>query len=185
VQRGLLGPREPARIWDRHLLNSAAMAPLIPAGATVVDLGSGAGLPGIPLLLARPDLNMTLVEPMRRRAEFLRECVQQLDLRCVVVERPAQELRLSADVVVARAVAGLARLVELAEPIAAGRGALLALKGRSAAQELAAAGLGGAAQAELVQIGAGPWAVNVIRVTWARRGRQTGGRPRARRGRSE
>ena len=77
--RGLIGPRELPRLWERHLLNSAAIASLVPAGARVVDVGSGAGLPGIPLALVRPDLTVTLLEPLARRVAFLTECVDRLE----------------------------------------------------------------------------------------------------------
>jgi 16S rRNA (guanine527-N7)-methyltransferase len=142
VERGLLGPREAAVIWSRHLLNCAALAPLLPAGAAAIDLGSGAGLPGIPLAIARPDLTVTLVEPMARRCVFLEEAVAALGLARVDVQRArAEELagRRTADVVLARAVAPLARLVPLALPLLRAGGELLAIKGRSAAAELDAA----------------------------------------------
>src|ERR1700754_2972582 len=80
VERGLIGPREVDRLWDRHLLNSAAIAELIEPNAEVADIGSGAGLPGIPLVLSRPDLRMTLVEPLLRRSEFLREVIEELEI---------------------------------------------------------------------------------------------------------
>jgi 16S rRNA (guanine527-N7)-methyltransferase len=91
IVRGLIGPREVPRLWDRHLLNSAAIAPLVPDGARVVDVGSGAGLPGIPLALARPDLTMTLLEPLARRVAFLLECVDRLRLDNVTVVRGRAE----------------------------------------------------------------------------------------------
>jgi 16S rRNA (guanine527-N7)-methyltransferase len=142
VVRGLLGPREAAVVWSRHILNSAAIAPLIPTGLEVIDLGSGAGLPGIVLALARPDLTVTLVEPMARRCAFLTEVVAELGLPGVCVDRTRAEDaagRLSADVVVARALAELRRLIPLALPLLRPRGELLAIKGRDAAQELTAA----------------------------------------------
>ena len=138
VERGLLGPREKERIWERHLLNSAALAPLVPAGADVADLGSGAGLPGIPLALARPDLRVTLVEPMARRVAFLRECVDDLQVDVAVVRARAEELaRASVGVVVVRALAPLVRLVPTALPLLRPDGLLLAMKGRTATDELA------------------------------------------------
>jgi 16S rRNA (guanine527-N7)-methyltransferase len=143
VVRGLLGPREPLRIWTRHLLNSLALAPFIPADAVVVDLGSGAGLPGIPIALVRPDLRMTLLEPLARRMRFLEEVRDLLDLDVTLVRARAEDASLlEADVVVARAVAPLGRLIELAVPLLRPGGVLLAQKGAGAAEEVA-----GAAQA--------------------------------------
>lgn len=137
VTRGLLGPRESDRIWERHILNSAALAEVVPAGATVVDLGSGAGLPGIPLWLARPDLEITLVEPMQRRATFLREVVERLDLAVAVVNARAEDLTgRGADVVVVRALAPMERLIPMALPVLRPGGRLLALKGRTAEAEI-------------------------------------------------
>jgi 16S rRNA (guanine527-N7)-methyltransferase len=140
VERGLLGPREVDRLWSRHLLNSAALAPLLHDGATVVDVGSGAGLPGIPLLLARPDLRMTLAEPLLRRVTFLEEVCRDLGLDVDIQRRRAEDLpRAGWQVVVARAVAPLSRLVPLTVPLLRPGGVLVALKGSSAADEVAAA----------------------------------------------
>jgi 16S rRNA (guanine527-N7)-methyltransferase len=140
IERGLLGPREASRLWTRHVLNSAALAPIVPPGAHVVDVGSGAGLPGIPLLLARPDLALTLLEPMARRATFLDEVVQALGVDAQVVRGRAEDFpRASVDVAVARAVAPLAKLAAWALPLLRPGGTLLALKGRSAAAEIEAA----------------------------------------------
>jgi 16S rRNA (guanine527-N7)-methyltransferase len=140
VERGLLGPREVDRLWGRHLLNSAALAPLLPSGALVVDVGSGAGLPGIPLLLARPDLRMTLAEPLLRRVTFLEEVCRDLGLDVDVQRRRAEELpRAGWQVVVARAVAPLSRLVPLTLPLLQPAGMVVALKGRSAGDEVEAA----------------------------------------------
>lgn len=140
VLRGLIGPREPARIWTRHLLNSAALAPFIPADSAVVDLGSGAGLPGIPIALVRPDLRMTLLEPLARRMSFLQEARDLLGLDVALLRARAEEADLGPmDVVVARAVAPLDRLIEMSVPLLRPGGLLLAQKGRNAAQEVAAA----------------------------------------------
>ncbi|MEV6931530.1 16S rRNA (guanine(527)-N(7))-methyltransferase RsmG [Dactylosporangium sp. NPDC051485] len=141
VVRGLIGPREAPRIWERHLLNCAVLADLIPSGASVVDVGSGAGLPGMVLAVARPDLSVTLVEPLARRTAFLSEAVTALGLeRTSVVRARAEEcvgkLPL-ADVVTARAVAPLDRLAGWCLPLTAVGGRLLALKGASAAAEIA------------------------------------------------
>lgn len=140
VERGLLGPREPPRIWERHLLNSAVLAELVPTAATVVDVGAGAGLPGVPLALVRPDLRVTLVESLARRTTFLEEVVEALDLadRVAVVRARAEEYRggqESADVVTARAVAPLDRLARWCLPLLRGGGRLLAVKGESAEDE--------------------------------------------------
>lgn len=140
TERGLLGPREVPRIWERHLLNCAAPAPLVPDAAQVVDLGSGAGLPGVVLAILRPDLEVTLVEPMLRRVTFLEEVLADLGLEQVrVVRARAEELsgHLRVDVVTARALTALRRLVTLAAPLLRPGGTLLALKGSSAAQEIA------------------------------------------------
>ena len=140
VVRGLIGPREPARIWSRHLLNGAALASWIGEGEQVIDVGSGAGLPGIPLLLARPDLKMTLLEPMARRAAFCEEVKAALGLELTVLRARAQEApRGTADVVTARAVAPLDRLVAMTFPLLRPGGRLLALKGEQAQDEVRAA----------------------------------------------
>lgn len=137
VERGLLGPREPDRIWERHLLSSAVLGELIPVRADVVDVGSGAGLPGLPLAIARPDLTVTLVEPMLRRVRFLEEAVALLALPVRVVRARAQELpRRQAQIVVARAVAPLRELVDNMLPLVAAGGELLAVKGERAESEL-------------------------------------------------
>jgi 16S rRNA (guanine527-N7)-methyltransferase len=140
VERGLVGPREVPRLWDRHVLNCAALAPLLPPRASVVDVGSGAGLPGLVLAIARPDARVTLVEPLLRRVTWLREVVAALGLDGVAVERArAEDLRgrLRAEVVTARAVAPLDRLLGWTLPLLAPSGELLAIKGRSADAELA------------------------------------------------
>lgn len=157
VERGLLGPREVPRLWDRHLLNCAVIGELIPHGARVIDVGSGAGLPGIALALARPDLTITLLEPMARRVTFLVEAVRGLGLAGVDVRRgraddrggwagsaaasqPADRAFYEADprahVVTARAVAPLGQLVQWCLPLVDPGGRLLAIKGRSAQAEL-------------------------------------------------
>jgi 16S rRNA (guanine527-N7)-methyltransferase len=141
VERGLIGPREAPRLWERHLLNCVALAPLVPPGSTVADLGSGAGLPGLVLAIARPDLEVTLVEPLERRTTFLAEVAAELDLNRVrVVRARAEELMGERfGVVTARAVAPLDRLLGWAMPLVAPAGVLLAMKGRSAAEEIEAA----------------------------------------------
>lgn len=138
VDWGLIGPREVDRLWPRHVLNSLAIEPMIGEGRTVVDVGSGAGLPGIPLAIKRPDLSVTLLEPLLRRANFLTEAVAELGLdeRVTVVRVRAEEHRERYDVVTARAVAALPKLLGWCLPLLAPRAELLALKGESAEQEL-------------------------------------------------
>jgi len=139
VERGIVGPAEAERIWDRHLLNCAAIARLIPAKAAVVDVGSGAGLPGIVLALLLPSAQFTLVESMARRAVFLEECVQDLGLPNVqVVRGRAEELagHLAADVVTSRAVAPLDKLAGMCVGLIRPGGKVLAIKGASAEAEL-------------------------------------------------
>jgi 16S rRNA (guanine527-N7)-methyltransferase len=139
VVRGLIGPRVVPRLWDRHLLNCAAVAPLLPAGATVADLGSGAGLPGLVVALLRPDVTMTLIEPLLRRATFLGEAVAALGLERVTVLRVRAEDHPATpgyDAVLARAVAPLDRLAGWALPLLREDGRLLALKGATASDEL-------------------------------------------------
>lgn len=138
VQRGLLGPREVDRLWERHLLNCAAVTELIGRDTAVVDVGSGAGLPGIVVALARPDLSVVLMEPLLRRSQFLTECVARLDMgRVTVLRERAETARgLTADTVTARAVAPMARLVGWCWPLVRPGGQLLAIKGATAEQEL-------------------------------------------------
>ena len=138
IDWGLLGPREAPRLFDRHVLNSVALADLIPRGVRVVDVGSGAGLPGIPLAIVRPDLEVTLLEPLLRRFTFLELAVDELGLgpRVDVVRGRAEDSPDSFDVVVARAVAPLRRLLGWTSDLFLPRGELLALKGSSAADEV-------------------------------------------------
>jgi 16S rRNA (guanine527-N7)-methyltransferase len=142
VEWGLLGPREAERLWDRHILNSAALSGLIPADSAVADVGSGAGLPGIPLAILRPDLRVTLIEPLLRRSTFLTQAVEELQIsdRVEVVRSRAEDHQQTYDVVVARALAPLDRLIGWCNPLRAPDGVILALKGASAADEIAAAG---------------------------------------------
>jgi 16S rRNA (guanine527-N7)-methyltransferase len=141
VERGLIGPREVERLWDRHLFNSGVLAELVPPNCRVVDVGSGAGLPGIPLAIARPDIRLSLLEPMARRVAWLQEVVDTLGLEVEVVrgraEEPEARRRLGgSDIVTARAVAPLERLAKWCLPLLRPGGQLLALKGASAAEEL-------------------------------------------------
>ncbi len=140
VVRGLIGPREVPRLWDRHILNSAVVLPRVPHGATVADVGTGAGLPGLVWAIARPDLIVTLIEPLLRRTTFLDEAVITLGLNNVTVQRArAEDVKHTYDVVTARAVAPLDKLGRWCLPLVREGGVLLALKGRTAAQELKAA----------------------------------------------
>ena len=141
VEWGLVGPREASRVWERHVLNCAVVADLVPPGARVLDIGSGAGLPGIPLALARPDLRVVLVEPLARRVEWLRTVLADLDLP-VEVERgraadtPVRRRWEGADVVTSRAVAPLHRLAAWCLPLVRPGGMMLAVKGVSAPAEV-------------------------------------------------
>lgn len=141
VEWGLIGPREVGRLWERHVLNSLAVEGFVAPGATVVDVGSGAGLPGIPLALARPDLLVTLLEPLERRVRFLAGAVEELGLeeRVRVVRGRAEEHRGRYHVATCRAVAPLTRLLGWTVPLFTPGGSLLALKGESADRELAEA----------------------------------------------
>jgi 16S rRNA (guanine527-N7)-methyltransferase len=204
VTRGLIGPRETERLWDRHLLNCAVVAELLPAPrggehrdrehTQLVDIGSGAGLPGIVLALVRPSLRVVLLEPLLRRAVFLEECVAELGLENVTVLRARAEEKqavsaIAADVATARAVAPLDRLVVLAAGLLRPGGQLLAIKGQSAADELAAAKPAltrlGVRSAEVLGAGHGMVvsATTVVRVVIPGHGREErAGAQRSRRG---
>ena len=140
IVRGLIGPREVPRLWGRHVLNCAVVQEHIPDGARVADVGSGAGLPGLCLALARPDLELALVEPLERRVQWLDEVVADLGLPNVRVVRARAEQANDevgeVDVVTARAVSALTGLLDITLPLLRGRGELLALKGRSAQEEV-------------------------------------------------
>ncbi len=162
MERGLLGPREVPRLWSRHVLNCAVVAELIPSGARVADVGSGAGLPGLCLAIARPDLSMTLIEPLERRVVWLNEVVDDLGLENVRVLRGRAEQVLDevdVDFATARAVSALGGLAGLTIPLLHGHGQVLAIKGRSAEEEITKAAkairkLGGR-NPEVVTAGAG------------------------------
>lgn len=141
VERGLIGPREVPRLWERHLLNCAVIGELIGEGESVVDVGSGAGLPGIPLAIARPDLKVTLVEPLLRRSVYLAEFVEAAGLDVRVVRGRAEQAGViqeagGADVVTSRAVAPLEKLARWSLPLIHEHGRMLAMKGSSAAEEI-------------------------------------------------
>lgn len=179
VVRGLIGPRETPRLWPRHLLNSAVLEEQVPHGARVADVGSGAGLPGIPLAIARPDVSVTLIEPLLRRATFLQEAVDALGLSHVsVVRARGEELHRSDavapgfDVVTSRAVASFTQLVDWCMPLVAPGGAVVALKGAHVDEELAEARTAlrtwGCAAPTVVELGLGRLAetTHAVRVAW-------------------
>ena len=134
IERGLIGPREGERIWDRHIFNSLFVTELLPQGASLFDIGSGAGLPGIVIALARPDLKVTLIEPLERRVEFLKEATAGTDIQ--VIRGRAQDVKKSADFITARAVAPLDKLKKMCWHMLKMNGSLLAMKGESASKEM-------------------------------------------------
>ena len=174
VTRGLIGPRETERLWDRHLINCAVVAELLPERGVLVDIGSGAGLPGVVLAMLRPSLEVILLEPLLRRSVFLEECVAELGLSNATVVRARAEdkaaTRIRADVATARAVAPLGRLAGWAAPLLRPGGELLAIKGQTAAEEIEAArpvlSRLGVLSAEVLQAGHGRVvnATTVVRV---------------------
>ena len=193
VTRGLIGPRETSRLWDRHLVNCALVAELVPDAGELVDIGSGAGLPGIVLAMLRPRLHVVLLEPLLRRSVFLDECVRALDLPNATVLRARAEdkaaSRIRADVATARAVAPLDRLVGWAAGLLRPGGQLLAIKGQSAAAELEAAepvlSRLGVRSAEVLQAGHGRVvsATTIVRVVMGGpAGEERAGAQRSRRG---
>lgn len=176
VVRGLIGPREAPRLWDRHLLNCAVLGDLLPEGSSVCDIGSGAGLPGLVLAIARPDLRITLVEPLLRRTTFLEEVVAELGLDHVeVVRGRADALHGSRrfDVVTSRAVAPLGRLLTWSMPLVAPTGALVAMKGSSITEEIVEAApelaTFGCAEPEVLVLGENQLdsTTLAVRVAWA------------------
>lgn len=141
IERGLIGPSEVGRLWDRHVMNSAAIGELVLDGERVGDIGSGAGLPGIPLALARPEAHVVLIEPLLRRADFLREVVGELDIDVMVIRGRAEDPAVRAeagelDVVTSRAVAALDKLVKWSLPLLRVDGRMLAMKGDRANDEI-------------------------------------------------
>jgi 16S rRNA (guanine527-N7)-methyltransferase len=192
VTRGLIGPRETERLWDRHLLNCAVVGELLPEQGELVDIGSGAGLPGIVLAMLRPSLQVILLEPLLRRSVFLEECVAELGLsNATVVRARAEEkaaAQIQADIATARAVAPLDRLAGWAAQLLRPGGELLAIKGQSAAEEIAAArpvlSRLGARSAEVLQAGDGRvvTATTVVRVVMGHGREERSGAQRSRRG---
>lgn len=140
--RGFIGPREVSRLWERHLINCAVIGEVMPEGARVVDVGSGAGLPGIPLAITRPDLDITLIEPLLKRSNYLSEVKEQLGLTNVTVirgraeEGPIKKAVAGADIVTSRAVAPLGKLAKWSLPLVRKGGEMIAMKGESVHEEL-------------------------------------------------
>lgn len=140
--RGFIGPREVPRLWERHLINCAVVGEVMPQNATLIDVGSGAGLPGIPLAIARPDLTITLIEPLLKRSTYLNEVVGLLGLDNVTVirgraeEGPVKKAVNGADIVTSRAVAPLGKLAKWSLPLVRKGGEMIALKGSSVHEEL-------------------------------------------------
>ena len=151
IERGLIGPREGERIWERHIFNCLPVTQLIPQGASLFDIGSGAGLPGIVIALARPDLTVTLIEPLERRVAFLSEAVDGLNIE--VIRGRAQDVKKSADFVTARAVAPLEKLKTMSWHMVKTGGSLLAMKGEGASAEME--GVTGATLHEITMEGIG------------------------------
>ncbi len=173
IERGLLGPREVPRLWGRHVLNCAVVADLMARDASVVDVGSGAGLPGLAIAIARPDLRLHLVEPLERRVTWLNEVIDDLSLPNVAVHRArAEEMvgEIAGDYVTARAVSALSTLAGWTIPLTKPGGEVLAIKGRSAAEEIEKARkvirkLGGGSS-EILTVGASvlPEPTTVVRI---------------------
>jgi 16S rRNA (guanine527-N7)-methyltransferase len=185
VERGLLGPREVDRLWDRHLLNSAAIGELLDPGERIVDIGSGAGLPGIPLAIARPDLQVVLLEPLLRRSEFLNEVVAELGLHIEVLRGRAEDPWVrdrigERDSAVSRAVAPLDKLTKWSMPLLRLNGRMLAIKGERAPDEIKqhrrVMEASGAVDVRVVACGA-KYLRPPATVVFARRGKQSRDRP--------
>jgi len=136
IERGLIGPREADRIWERHIANCIPVSTLIPEGVTVADIGSGAGLPGLVIALARPDLRVTLIEPLQRRVDFLNEVIGEIDIPVTVIRGKAESVKSAFAIVTARAVKPLPVLLPMVWQLIASKGALLAIKGESAQAEI-------------------------------------------------
>jgi 16S rRNA (guanine527-N7)-methyltransferase len=138
---GLIGPLELPRLWSRHILNCAVVAPLLRPG-TVGDIGSGAGLPGLVLAIARAAVDFVLVEPMERRVAWLNDQVKDLGLTNVKIMRDrAEDLRLDEgfDQLTARAVSAFSKLIPMCAPLVVPGGELVLMKGANAAKEIEAA----------------------------------------------
>ena len=152
IERGLIGPKEGDRIWQRHIANCLPITTLIPQGVRVADIGSGAGLPGIVIALARPDLKVTLIEPLQRRVDFLNEVISELHLPVEVIRGRAEIVKKQFEAVTARAVAPLEKLMQISWQMIPRGGCLLAIKGEQAEVELSTTKLKKGATAKLHQI---------------------------------
>ena len=152
IERGLIGPKEGDRIWERHIANCIPITTIIPKRVRVADIGSGAGLPGIVIALARPDLKVTLIEPLQRRVDFLNEVVAELALEVEVIRGRAGRVKKQFEIVTARAVAPLEKLIQISWHMIPRGGSLMAIKGESAADEIIATTLKKGSAAELHEI---------------------------------
>ena len=152
IERGLIGPKEGDRIWQRHIANCLPITTLIPQGVRVADIGSGAGLPGIVIALARPDLKVSLIEPLQRRVDFLNEVISELHLPVEVIRGRAEIVKKQFEAVTARAVAPLEKLMQISWQMIPRGGCLLAIKGEQAEVELSTTKLKKGATAKLHQI---------------------------------
>jgi 16S rRNA (guanine527-N7)-methyltransferase len=152
IERGLIGPKEGDRIWERHIANCIPITTIIPQGVRVADIGSGAGLPGIVIALARPDLKVSLIEPLQRRVDFLNEVVAELALDAEVIRGRAERVKKQFEIVTARAVAPLEKLIQISWHMIPRGGSLMAIKGESAADEITATTLKKGSTAALHEI---------------------------------
>ena len=152
IEHGLIGPKEGDRIWERHIANCIPITTIIPKGVRLADIGSGAGLPGVVIALARPDLKVTLIEPLQRRVDFLNQVIAELELPIKVVRGRAEAVKMQFEVVTARAVAPLEKLIQISWHMIPKGGCLLAIKGESATEELAATKLKKGSTAKLHEI---------------------------------
>jgi 16S rRNA (guanine527-N7)-methyltransferase len=152
IERGLIGPKEGDRIWERHIANCIPITTILPENVRLVDIGSGAGLPGIVIALARPDLKVSLVEPLQRRVDFLNEVVAELGIPVEVIRGRAERVKKQYEIVTARAVAPLEKLINISWHMIPKGGSLMAMKGESAAEEIASTTLKKGSTAELHEI---------------------------------
>ena len=152
IEHGLIGPKEGDRIWQRHIANCIPITTIIPNGVRLADIGSGAGLPGVVIALARPDLKVTLIEPLQRRVDFLNQVIAEIEIPIKVVRGRAEAVKMQFEVVTARAVAPLEKLIQISWHMIPRSGCLLAIKGESAVEELAATKLKKGSTAKLHEI---------------------------------
>jgi 16S rRNA (guanine527-N7)-methyltransferase len=152
IERGLIGPKEGDRIWERHIANCIPITTIIPNGVRVADIGSGAGLPGIVIALARPDLKVSLIEPLQRRVDFLNEVIVELALDIEVIRGRAERVKKQFEIVTARAVAPLEKLIQISWHMIPRGGCLMAIKGESAADEITSTTLKKGSTAQLHEI---------------------------------